>query len=109
FSYVERGLYAQQVRRLLDLFPSQQILFLRSSDLGGDPAGTLTRIAEFLEIGPFAPTLEKRVNIRKYLPYPSQLTVCDIRHLRKIFRPEIDAFATLTGLCVDTWLTCRSG
>jgi hypothetical protein len=29
YSYVERGFYAQQIRRLLQLFPPEQLLFLR--------------------------------------------------------------------------------
>lgn len=36
-SYVERGFYAGQVRRLFDHFPKDQLLFLDSRDLTRDP------------------------------------------------------------------------
>jgi hypothetical protein len=36
FSYVERGFYGEQVARLLELFPRDQVLVLRSDALRGD-------------------------------------------------------------------------
>jgi hypothetical protein len=55
YSYIERSFYGQQVVRALRLFPRSQLLFLKSEDLARDHMGTLQRIADFLQVEPFAP------------------------------------------------------
>ena len=51
YSYIERGLYGEQVSRALQCFPRQQILFLRSSDLYDRHVDTL-RQAPFGDVAP---------------------------------------------------------
>ena len=51
-SYLSRGFYAQQVERLLGLFPRGQLLMLRSEWLRDDPSATLRRVHAFLGIAP---------------------------------------------------------
>ena len=55
FSYVERGFYAEQVERLLGLFPQAQLLFLTSENLRRRPAEALAEVRRFLGL-PTAPT-----------------------------------------------------
>ncbi|MEP7368268.1 MAG: sulfotransferase domain-containing protein [Dermatophilaceae bacterium] len=47
-SYLARGLYAEQLGRLLDLFPRDQLLVLQSEELFADPRGQLDRVWDFL-------------------------------------------------------------
>jgi hypothetical protein len=68
YSYIERGLCAEQVRRVLVHFPLKQILFLRSKDLWDDHVTTLARIAAFLDIPLFPDTGAKREQIRPDIP-----------------------------------------
>jgi hypothetical protein len=49
-SYLARGRYAEQLSRLLDLFPSDQLLVVQSEKLFADPHGQLSRIWDFLGI-----------------------------------------------------------
>ncbi|MGH9675564.1 MAG: sulfotransferase family protein, partial [Candidatus Acidiferrum sp.] len=56
YAYIERGLYADQVRRALANFPRDQLLFLRSQDLLDNHIETLDRISAFLGIAPFPDT-----------------------------------------------------
>lgn len=105
FSYVERGFYAQQLRRLFDLFPRDRILLLSAHDLEADHAAVLTRIATFLDIAPF-PASASRSDHRA--PEDGErLCPEDVRYLRSIFRDEIAAFAGMSGIRVDDWLTMR--
>ena len=60
YSYVERGYYAEQVLRLFNYFPREQILFLRSDDLNKRTASTLQRVSDFLGIAPFSNSEPKR-------------------------------------------------
>lgn len=55
FSYVGRGRYAEQIERWTQLYPSEQVLILKSEDLFGDTAATFARILEFLDLPGWQP------------------------------------------------------
>lgn len=107
FSYVERGLYKHQVRRLLDLFPREQLLFLCSADLASDPSGTLARVTQFLGVPPFGTIdpVTEHVGSRTLDPLADN----DIAHLRELFRQDLEEFSGLSGLDVSGWLTVQHG
>ena len=50
FSYVDRGFYAQQVRRLFDIFGPENCLVLLNEDLRTNHQKTLRRAFEFLHV-----------------------------------------------------------
>lgn len=47
-TYVARGLYAEQLERWLAVFPAEQLLTIRSEDLGDQPEATYSEILAFL-------------------------------------------------------------
>jgi hypothetical protein len=105
YSYVERGFYAEQVERLLQLFPRDQLLFLRSKDLADGHQDVLARIAGFLDIGSFPASAPKREHVMPWgLPSVSPV---DVGHLRGLFRDDVLAFSRLSGVDVSDWLTLR--
>lgn len=58
YSYLVRGIYVDQVKRWLDWFPREQLLFLDSDTLFSDPAASVVAVLRFLglseqELGPF--------------------------------------------------------
>jgi hypothetical protein len=59
FSYVRRGLYAEQLERWLRFFPREQLLVLRSEDLAGEPQTTYAAVLEFLGLGPHDPVFAR--------------------------------------------------
>lgn len=105
YSYVERGLYAGQVRRALASFPREQLLFLRFDDLINDHRATLTEIARFLNIRPFPNTALKRVNRRNPITDGMKPTQADRDLMYDLLRDDVLAFAELTGLDVSNWAT----
>jgi len=108
YSYVERGLYAEQVRRVLELFPREQVLFLRSQDLLNHHRTTLARIAAFLNISPFPETGPKHEYLQPHIPLPSNaIRREDQAFLADIFRDDVQAFARLTELDVADWSTMK--
>ncbi len=48
YSYVARGHYARQLDRWCTVFPRQQLLLLRSEEMFGAPASTVSRCLEFM-------------------------------------------------------------
>ena len=103
FSYVERGLYAGQVERLLTLFPRFQVLFFRTDRLWLEPGQVLGPVQDFIGV-------ERRLAApRRYvvpldatdlgsIPAGSRLV------LDQVFAADIRRTAALTGLDLADWL-----
>lgn len=106
YSYVERGLYAQQLDRIFALAPQRQLLFLSSTSLAQNPAETLARISDFLSIAPFADVSPRRLFASQSLAEET-IQKSDIDYLRPIFIDDTRRFSTMTGIDVSNWLTCR--
>lgn len=102
-SYVERGFYASQVRRLLGHYPREQLLFLDSRALTSDLESVLSRAADFAGIGPFESVhpLEVHVGNRAFGRIPPE----DAFFLRGLFRADLLEFAALTEIDVSKWPT----
>jgi hypothetical protein len=105
FSYVERGLYAGQVRRALANFPREQLLFLRFEDLIKDHKATLAVIARFLNIEPFPDTELKRENSRNTITNGMRPSQEDRDLMYDLLRDDVLEFSQLTGLDVSNWPT----
>ena len=65
-SYVARGLYADQLERWLQLFDHEQLLILMSDDLNDDPAGTMSHVAEFLDVPEWHASQYPRRGVQEY-------------------------------------------
>jgi hypothetical protein len=101
FTYVERGFYARQLRRLSRYIPASQLLIFRSEELQQQRDEVLSRIASFLGIGPFPPVEEKREQVRDY---DAPLSETDRRHLVRVFEPEIRELERMLGWDCSAWL-----
>ena len=97
YSYVERGFYAAQIERTLGLFPRDQLLLLRSTDLRDDPDGAIARICRFLEVAtPPAEVRRRAVRVAADIAYPSVLAPEDIAYLRNIYAADQARLAMLS-------------
>jgi hypothetical protein len=100
-SYVERGFYGEQIARLYDLVPRDQVLVRRAEDLRADPAEILAQVREFLGIGPGAAPEPREVHVGREMDYGSELTAVDVAHLRGVYARDQARLADLTGLRFD--------
>jgi len=67
-TYVARGMYAEQLARWLAVFPPEQLLVMRSEDLGEHPDTTYREILSFLGAPPHSLQEYPRVFERVYAP-----------------------------------------
>jgi hypothetical protein len=100
FSYVDRGFYSRQIRRLLDHFPRKQMLFIKSDDLRQDHAATLARICRFLDVAPLPDSKPEAIFQSRYA---SPMSPADRAYLARKFRPEISALERLLGWDCSSW------
>jgi len=101
FTYVERGFYAVQLKRLWSHFPLEQTLVLRSEALFDGPDDVLNRIAAFLDIAPFAPLPRKTVHAREY---EAPMTAEERRLLLETYASDVRELEQLLGWDCSDWL-----
>src|SRR5205085_11737737 len=61
-SYLTRGIYVDQLRVWMELFPREQLLILKSEEFYADPATTLKQVLAFLNL----PETEAQVSKKEY-------------------------------------------
>jgi hypothetical protein len=102
YSYVDRGFYLEQLRRLWSFFPNEQVLILKSEELRCQPVQTLQRVCEFLNVEPLNGIEPLNVHSR---PYKSPMGQKERQHLRSIFELEIRGLERVLGWDCSSWLT----
>lgn len=101
FSYISRGFYSEQLRRMWSFFPRQQTLLLRQEQLLEEPLVTLKAVHEFLGVEPLDPPELLQANCGRY-QCPMDAAVRG--QLQRLFRPEIDQLQQLLGWDLRHWL-----
>lgn len=84
YSYLARGLYADQLQAWEKYFPRDQMLVLINEELDADPDATYARIFEFLGVPPFSLGGFVRSNVAKYDKMSPELR----ERLAEYFRPH---------------------
>ena len=99
-SYVDRGRYSVQLKRIWALFPRAQTLVMRSDELQRDPPAALAKVTQFLGVAPFASASARSVN---EFPYAAPMSATAAAFLQRAFAAEIDELERLLGWNLDDW------
>jgi len=92
-TYVTQGMYAQHLRRWLDVYPRQQVLAVRSEDLFADPAKALESVCSFLGLEDDGPGTFHHLNASP--PLPTDIEMMD--ELREQYRQPNAELADVLG------------
>lgn len=103
YSYVDRGFYSEQLRRLWRFFPKEQILILKNEDLRFESKKTLCQVCEFLGIDTelFSNIDSKEIHAT---PYKTSMSKKEKDYLRNEFEYEIKCIEHLLGWDCSDWL-----
>jgi hypothetical protein len=101
FSYVDRGFYSEQLRRLWTFFPPEQVLILKSEDLRHSPAETLQKVCAFLEVDTLPKIKPLDIHSR---PYTCSISRLESDFLRSIFEFEIRCLERMLNWDCSHWL-----
>lgn len=104
-SYVQRGFYAEQIRRLYRLFPRDNCLVLLTEDLRHSHAATLRKVYRFLGVSQVDPPKPETVHSRTYPEMPRNLWTL----LTRIFEPDIHDLEGLIDRDLSDWTTGGTG
>lgn len=67
YSYVERGLYVDQLQRWMAVFPREQFMIIKSEDLYEDPERVLGQTQAYLGLRPWSPDSFRAYNTKEYV------------------------------------------
>jgi hypothetical protein len=101
FSYLDRGFYSEQIRRLKVYFPQDQILIIRNEDLREKPEKTVGTVCQFIGVSPLNIAQELDLHSRDY---QTNLEPEIQRYLADLYRLEIKQIEQLTGWDCQEWL-----
>jgi hypothetical protein len=94
FSYQARGRYVEQLTRLFDLFPREQVLVLRSEDLFAEPASVFARVLRFLGLPDWQAARFQTLNRGEYSGMPAPIRA----RLAGYFKPYNRQLEDLLGM-----------
>ncbi len=108
YSYVERGFYSKQIKRIKNLFPDEQLIYITSEKLWCEPQEMLKKISRFLGV-----ECSESASSRDYVaplvdqinPIPPQENLSNLLHqLTNLYEEDIRETERLTGLLLSDWL-----
>lgn len=98
YSYIDRGRYATQLRRLRGFFPAEQMLVLRNEDLRDDAQAAMARMCDFLGVDPVPVRSRPAKGTGE-----NGMSTEDRAHLAGCFAEELDALEELLGWDCASW------
>lgn len=102
YSYVDRGFYLEQLRRLWTFFPVEQVLILRNEELRNSFRLTLNKVFRFLGVELMQDIKFKNVHST---PYISQMSDEEKEYLKFIYEYEIRGLERVLNWDCSNWLT----
>lgn len=105
FSYIDRGFYAHQVRRLFNVFSEAKCLVLLNEDLRRDHEQTLRRVFEFLAVDSSA--IPSPANVFEH-EYEQKIDNELYSRLIDIFYFDIKELERLLGRDLGSWYDKRT-
>jgi hypothetical protein len=102
YSYIDRGFYSEQIRRLLRFFDRNQILFIKYESLVDNPDLLMKDVFKFLDVS--STEFELKNNFINRGKYDSKLSSKEFKYLRRIFKNDIREVENLLGWNCSDWL-----
>ena len=100
-SYVDRGFYTEQLRRIDHFFPPEQVLVLKTEELRNEPQRALGRITDFLEIDRIRNVRSREVYA---IAYEEAMSVEARDFLFRTFEFEVKQLERMLGWDCSDWL-----
>ena len=101
YSYVDRGFYPEQLRRLWRFFSEEQILIIKSEDLQLSPFDTLSRVWRFLGVSDYQVQASRSDHVGEY---PEPMSMAAREYLEDVFEYPIRELERLLGWNCSHWL-----
>jgi len=101
YSYIDRGFYVEQLRRIWTYFTKEQVLVLKNENLKYKPKETLKEVYHFLGVDSCYWFNRKVVHS---LPYTFRIADREKEYLKHIYEYEIRSLERILGWDCSDWL-----
>jgi hypothetical protein len=102
YSYIDRGMYSEQIARYKNYFPDNQLMFIKYEDFNNHQEKTLNQIFNFLNVNPEEFTFNRKtVHKRKK---HSNMSSADKDYLLNIFKNDIQLVEKMLNWDCSDWL-----
>ena len=88
FSYLARGIYVDQLKVWMNLFPKEQFLILKSEDFYADPAAGLKQALDFVNVPDLSLKAQKEEYEQLNTTTPPRMNPATRKRLREYFEPH---------------------
>lgn len=106
YSYIDRGYYYRQLIRFIDVFPSENLLFLSAELFYSEPGTVLRQISEFLGVPGFQ--VKQRHHHRRG-SYGHGLTLYDWHYIYDRLSADISDLGSILPWDISSWHSPWSG
>src|SRR5438128_10863928 len=100
FAYVDRGFYSQQLERVFEFFPREQIKIIKFEDFQQRKQETLDSVFQFLGVESLRARSDKDRNV---VPYERAMTPEERKYLSEVFSTEITKLEQMLGWDCSDW------
>lgn len=100
YSYVERGLYAKQLERILDFFNKNQLLVIKYEEFLKNQETTMEQILFFLNVS----SIDHKIKLKKThnIPYKKKISKKEFDYLSDFYKNDISKIEEMLGWdCLD--------
>jgi hypothetical protein len=106
FAYVERGLYARQLRTFLEYFPRDRLHVILFDDFVADPKGVTCAALRFLgaDAGRYVEPAPADMDVNHSTPGDQRMDEASFQFLRAAYRDEVADLSELLGRDLTGWL-----
>lgn len=101
-SYVDRGFYSEQIRRIKRFFPDEQVLFIKYEDYLMHQESTIHKVLNFLGLSTDNYSFEYRLVHKRYSGY--SITEQERAYLKQIYINDIKEVERILGWNCSDWL-----
>ena len=102
FSYVDRGFYSEQIRRLFRFFPREQCLIMKSTTLANDPQKCLNDVCDFINVKKMK--IKKNYGIVGSVNRHRAMLSKEKDYLKHIYYYDIKQLERMLGWNCEEWL-----
>jgi hypothetical protein len=100
YSYVDRGRYADQLARVFNFFPRDQVKMIKAEEFQANNRTTLRAVFEFLGLRAVGIAAAKDRNV---VPYKREMSADERRYLCEIFATEIEKVERMLNWDCADW------
>lgn len=99
-SYLDRGFYFEQMERVFQFFPREQVYVIKFDDFRKRSPELVNEVFSFLGVMPLAKVKNRQQN---RIPYEREITREERQHLYKLYKTDIVRLEQLLGWDCSDW------